>query len=660
MKTVHKQRFGWRLLRSILAGEVAPGATARDSHRILNHWLWVIAFLLTAAAFTLYQTDAFPPTVDEFATMYSAGWLGSDVTTLSEFLDWLLRTNVGTVPGFNLLLSAWGGLIAYDIAVARILCVFLYLLYLAQVYRLARDFIAPVAGLFAVVIAMSNAFFNFYIADARPYTLFVLLSGTTIWMYLRLATRVARPKASDYAALGMAVIALVITHLFSATLLLALGIYHLLFAPKDRRWLLVGLAMAMGVLLCLPVIALFLSRYSTALRHLGDLPLNSIEAIGLWLRLMLNNQPLLLLLITTAGLIAGARRGPYRERPLLILSVLFLIALALASDIALLVRPFTMRHQLDGFALIVLAAAAGHYRLYRWKPFLVLLLATWVVAGLAFQRSANWWHHINIRAVVFTQPPIQELSRLAMEAAPAPNLVGFPYGDFISLTLHHISDTIGFVPFSQSQHYFSQYGMEIDATDAKDELADIVARFALYSPTIWLFHQRATSDEQVAAGAEIMRDFDYQKCGEMPTGLNTVINQYMWVLLDCQPPANPAQYHNELIKYDFFKTGLNPDADAVYFIGRWEAQNDLDQREYRMSYQLLDDDWTNVAQLDLPLVAEAELRQYSIDVSQAPPGRYRLMLILYETSTGARLPWIDNPGYVPEMLELAEINIGGA
>ncbi|MCY3781590.1 MAG: glycosyltransferase family 39 protein [Chloroflexi bacterium] len=632
----------------------------RESHRILSHWLWVLVFLLTAAALSFYQADMFPPSVDEFATMYSAGWLGGEEMTLSEILQSLVRTNIANLPGYNLLLSAWGGLIAYDIAVARILGVFLYLLILAQVYRLARDFIAPVAGLFALIIVMSNAFFNFYIADARPYTLFILLSGITIWLYLRIITRSACPTATDCAALGTAVFALVMTHLFSATLLFALGLYHLLFAPKNRRWLRVGLAISIGVLLCVPMIALVLSRYSTALRHLGNLPLNSIEAISLWLRLMLNNQPLPLLLVTAAGLYVGIRRGPFQAKPFLILSALFLISLALASDIALLVRPYTMRHQLDGWVLLILVATAGHYRLYRWKPFLALLLVIWVVTGLVFQRSTNWWHHINIRAVVFTQPPIQALSRLAIEEAPAPNLIGFPYGGFTSFTLNYISDTPGFIPISQSQHYFSQYGMEIDATDDKGELIDLVGWIALQSPSIWFFHEKSASAEQMSAAATIMRDFDYQSCGELQIGLDTIVNQYMWNLLDCQPPLSPKAYQTELIEYEFFRAGLNSDATAVVFIGKWAPRRDFDSQDYNMSYQLISEDWRNVAQLDLPLLAEDELRQYAIDVSQVPPATYRLMLILYSASTGDRLAWDGNSGYVPEMLPLGEITIGGA
>ena len=74
-----------------------------------------------------------------------------------------------------------------------------------------------------------------------------------------------------------------------------------------------------------------------------------------------------------------------------------------------------------------------------------------------------------------------------------------------------------------------------------------------------------------------------------------------------------------------------------------------------MSHQLINDDWEMVAQLDVPLVHEDKLRQFSVYVSDVPPGNYRLMAILYNAQTGERVPWIDNPGYVPEMLNLARL-----
>ena len=632
------------------------GASAKPS--VFSHWAWAAAVLLVVSSLTIYQIDLVPPSFDEWATVLSTSIV--DWESPSEFLTLHNYLHASHMPGYYILLMLYGRLTSIDIAVLRYLSVLLYFPLLALVYRLGSDFVAPVAGLFALVIAVSNGFFNLYIADARPYTLFVLLSCVTIWLYLRVMHRRAEPTARDLLALLASVLALVMTHLFSATLLFSLGLYHLFFLQNKRRWLRVGLVIISAILLCLPMAAFVLNRYSVAYNHLGPELLNGADTITTWLSLMLNGQPIPLLLIAGAGIALGMRRRLMRPQLWLALPALFLIALSLVGEFTQLIRIQTMRHQLDGWPLLVLFASAGHYALYRWKPWLSMLLIVWLIAGIFTQRATNWWTVANIRAAAFWHPPTQALSRLAIEEGGQPYLIGYPYDQIYRGSLFASGWLEMVLPFSQSDYYFSRHGSDISVALEAGEFLEFMQKHALNSPTVWHFHPNSADATVLDKAAAEMRRLNYQWCEDWTIGMNTVINQYMWVLLDCQPPANPAQYHNELIKYDFFKTGLNPDADAVYFIGRWEAQNDLDQREYRMSYQLLDDDWTNVAQLDLPLVAEAELRQYSIDVSQAPPGRYRLMLILYETSTGARLPWIDNPGYVPEMLELAEINIGGA
>ena len=155
-------------------------------------------------------------------------------------------------PGYFILLSIWGNLIGYDLALGRALTIFSGLLSLAMTYRLARDFVAPVAGLFALIIVASNAFYNFYYSHVRMYPLLVFASGIALWLYLRIIYQQKQIKKTDYAALGAAVFALINTHAFSASFLLMLGIYHLLIAPKNRRWLWVSLAVAAAVLLFSP------------------------------------------------------------------------------------------------------------------------------------------------------------------------------------------------------------------------------------------------------------------------------------------------------------------------------------------------------------------------------------------------------------------------
>ena len=633
-------------------------AKTNDTRSIFSHWAWVVPVLLCVSSMTLYQADLVPPSFDEWMTIYSSGWLGYVGESPAEFLQSLFQTKVGNMPGYNLLLSAWGSLTAYKIAMARVLGILLHLLTLSLVYRLARDTVAPVAGLLAVVIVVSSAFFNFYIALARPYTLFVLMSCVTIWLYLRLVHRRDAPRNRDLVSLGAAVFALVMAHLFSATLLLTLGLYHLIFVPKNHRWLKFALTVVIPIVICLPMVGLVLSDYSTASSHLLNNVTSGVVAVNLWLNVMLNNQPLPLLILIAAGIILGIRQRLIRYQPWFTLPALFLVTIAFLGQYTQLITPTTMRHQLDGWILLVLCAAASLYAFFKWKRVLGLLILLWLLSGYTFQQSANWWNILAYRAASFWLPPSQLISRLAQEQTRKPYILSYPFIELYHQSLLPVAVTGFATEVSQRQHYFSQNGIGVGVPQNMDELVEQLQNQTLHSPTVWHIYQKPLAQaEDLSEAAEAIRGMQYEFCEEQSLGLNTIINHYSWDLLDCRPPVNPAAYQTEFIEYELFKMGLNADKDAVLFIDRWTPLQNFNTPSYNMSYQLVSEDWNNVAQLDLPMVHEAELRQFSIDISQVPPGQYQLMLILYHKITGDRFVWEDNPGYAPEMLELGSITI---
>ena len=120
-------------------------------------------------------------------------------------------------------------------------------------------------------------------------------------------------------------------------------------------------------------------------------------------------------------------------------------------------------------------------------------------------------------------------------------------------------------------------------------------------------------------------------------------------------PGILASYLTDPLEYELYGLSFSAEDEQILFVDRWASRGDFDVENYQMSHQLINDDWQMVAQLDVPLVHEGKLRRFWIDVSDVPPGNYRLMAILYNAQTGERVKWIDNPGYVPEMLELGEI-----
>ena len=618
---------------------------------ILGHWLWAVPILLIVAALAIRQIDLYPPGPDEFFSMNTAGWLVNSPYSPIDILQSLQKHSSNNTPGYFMLLSAWGSLTTYDIALARVLTIFTGLLSLAMVYRLARDFVAPVAGLFALVIVASSAFYNFYFAQTRMYPLLVLTSGIVLWLYLRIIHQQKQVKRRDCLALGAAVFALVNTHAFSATFLLALGIYHLLIAPKNRRWLWVAATVVVAVLLFSPWLWVLISQgIDLTIEHWGAESVDGQTAVSAWLTVKLSNQPLLLLL-SVVGLAVGIWTKTIQLKPYLILFVPSLIVMALIAQFTSLIAESNMRYLLGDWFPFVLFIVAGLYALYCFRKWLALLIVFWVMAGLVFQTTIGW-QHLAGRTLIFPLSPIQVISRLALQAEQKPIIIGYRYSS-------SLLDWSSYIGYSQRDYYFKWHDIAFETADNPEWFENYVRDGATTEPSLWIFYQTSKINRKRAAQIKAtMDDLNYQLCETIETGVDTIILQYLWKSLNCQSPQLAASHQTDGIDYQFY--GAEPDTahSKLFFNDQWTARAENDVLEnYKMSHQLITSDWDNVAQLDLPLGHPGKLRLLSIDISDVPAGAYRLMAVLYNQGSGERQNWLNNTGDLPDMLPLAEIVI---
>ena len=214
------------------------------------------------------------------------------------------------------------------------------------------------------------------------------------------------------------------------------------------------------------------------------------------------------------------------------------------------------------------------------------------------------------------------------------------------------------INYSQREHYFDQYHLTLKLISDLDALVPYVRSRAITSPSQWIFYQTSKTSAAEAAEIEsIMRGLNYQPCETVEIGIDTVIAQYLWQTLNCQPPQLLSSYQTDAIDYQFYGAALDAAHSKLLFSDQWTSRIDDDIDNYKMSYQLITTDWNNVAQLDLPLVRPGELRQFSVDISNVPAGTHRLMAILYDKRTGERQNWLNSAEDLPTMLTLTEIII---
>ena len=330
--------------------DIIISAGTRNERDIFANWLWALPVLLIVAALSLHQIDLYPPTSDEFYSMYNSGWLVNGPYSPVEVIRSLQTYSSNHTPGYFLLLSVWGSLTTTDVAIGRVLTIYCALLALSIGFRLARDFVAPAAGLFMIVVLASNAFFAFYIAHVRMYPLLMLSAGTALWLYLRLVHQMRDVRKTDYFALIAVVYLMLNVHGFSVTFLVMLGIYHLIVVPKSRRWWKVSAAIAAALILFSPYLPVLLtSGIELSTKHWGGDGTSGWPAIASWLTVLTNGRPLLLLSISLIGLTAGVLRKTISFKPYYLLVFAFVLGLGLTAERTNFVHLSGMRHQLPGW-----------------------------------------------------------------------------------------------------------------------------------------------------------------------------------------------------------------------------------------------------------------------------------------------------------------------
>ena len=394
-------------------------------------WLWALLPLLLAAALAIPLLDADPYNGDEPRYLYAAGVLSAGSRTLAEVWD---NTPVRHSPGWPMLLFIWArGVGSQELAI-RTLALLVGLLTIAWVYRAGRDFFAPAAGTFAALLLSASLFHLTYMARSRPYAMVALCAVLCLWSYWRVARHPRPPGRGAQVALLLGATGLCYSIWFGALMLPALGLYHLLFLPKNRRWwrpvLLLGLAALLASLqiplllrglahteredlgarvLSAPTVLSYLVRFlSNGLVDLAP-PLDSL------LLILLLAVPLLVLLRLRAGKAGGAI-----WLPAFVAATLTVLLLAINEMLRVIVDD-RIRYFMPLWSMMALLAGAGLWRLARRRRRLVaVLLALWLVFGAWLTLATDFRYELHFHRQYFKPQGVWSLMH---ERIPAGDLV---------------------------------------------------------------------------------------------------------------------------------------------------------------------------------------------------------------------------------------------
>ena len=281
----------------------------------------------------------------------------------------------------------------------RALPLFAGLLALTWTYRTGRDLFAPLVGLIAVLLLATSVFFITYMHVARAFSL-VALFAMTIWSYWRLALRPPANGPGRAAQLGLLVgsIGIFYTHYYAVFLLVALGLWHLLFMPKDRQWwrpvLLWGLA-TIAFLPQLEGLLLGVNFIQTVPWHTGSTIMRTPEVLPWFLYVLTNGiihvsgtvsiaALILLILAAAAGWWRHRQRKHISLAWFLVFTTLTVLLLALTgNEILLVMRRYRLRYLMALWPMTATLVGWGVWRTRgRWRLVAGSLIGALVALGL--------------------------------------------------------------------------------------------------------------------------------------------------------------------------------------------------------------------------------------------------------------------------------------
>lgn len=613
----------------------------------LRHWAWIVPLLMIVSVLAIHQIDLYAPTLDEFYSMNNAGGVVDTPYTPSDVLGSLAANSPQHVPGYFLLLSLWGNAISWDIAILRLLAVFAGILSIAMSYRLMRDLLTPASGFVAAVVMASNTFYNFYYAHVRMYPFLVLFAMLVLWLYLRIQGRQGRNRLVDYGALTLSCYALINTHILSVIFLATIGIYHLLFVRKDRRWWAISTAVTLAVVLFSPYLTVIFSGFGHAVTVREGLTVDGLRAVEVWLTVAFNNNVTLLGLVLV-GIYFAYRNQLAPVKSYLIMLPIYLLLLALTAQVAHIIVENGMRYLVAGYALLVPVVGIGLIGLIRHSRWTWVLIVLWMLAGLSFQRSTdNWAQYIADRFIAFEATPFHVVSRTARTETIKPFVVGYQNtGDSF---FRDGRFGVAFVDY-----FFGQYGVPFSRFRTLDDAQTHLEQESVALPSVWLTYQQSEDVQADIEAIQATMSENYTRCDTQAFGVNSIIERYVWDFLACDLPNAHVTDSAGTVDYTFYTAMVNADASRLWFVDQWQSS---DASGLNMSYQLLTANWENVAQIDLPLVHEGKLRRFALDIGTVPSGTYRLIAVLYNTNTGERFEWNNTTSDPRDVLTLTEIVI---
>ena len=588
-------------------------------------WLWALLPLLLAAALSIPLLDMDAFNGDEPYTLVAAGVLRAGPLSL---VDTWNSVSPRQALGWPSLIAIWGRLVGWSEVAVRALPVFFGMLALAWVYRTGRDLLAPRAGLFATLVLSASVFFIAYMIHARAFTLVALCTALCIWSYWRIALHPLQPGKGVQVGLLLGSIGLLYSHYLGALLLPVLGLYHLLFVPKNRRWwrpvLLFGLATLVAALQ-FP----FLLR-GVAISEGGDPSGRLLTAPAILSHLLsymtnglVTQSPpagehllLALLLVLMVAILLRKRAGiDARVVWLLVFASAALLTLIIViNELFKLIVDNRIRYLMPLWPITALLVGAGLWRTApKFRLLVSVLLALWLISGAWLTVATDFRYELGY----FFRTDFHKLLPVVHELVPASDLLIIDYTPILT----------------QPRLYYDRKTTQENIYRYKVDPYETVRPVHANYPYLWLLY---LSKDRVGF-ADLPQQLGRVLCERVLDEWGFTLERYaLHSVANC--PDRPVRL---VFDSDIQLTvpEITVSDGLLRLDAHFRSEDDYVLSRYSFAVHLIDTQTDQrVAQGDVGVGPGAIVPLRSeIDVSALPPGDYELRVALYDWQSGERL-----------------------
>jgi uncharacterized membrane protein len=619
-------------------------------------WLWMlpIFFLLSILAGAWLDKDGL--WYDEVYTVKNAGGAQYGPLSPGEIYATVRADDPYQAIGYPMAIAAWGAVVGWSEFALRLSSLLFSLLTVALSYRLGKETVSAEVGLFAALIYGLSSFTIFYASELRAFSMTACFSALLIWAYLRL---LKRPDKMAKLSFFLAGVALLYVHYYAAMLLIALGVYHLLFVKKDRLWLeITGLALLMG-LAFLPQLPAFLegfNRYDPA--NVSEAPLSAWDAVLSILHFLSNgNEPLLGLALLIGAVHAFRKLALSQERKeakteiyrgLVLISVFSVIILLISNEVLDILEPKRLRYAIFLWPLLAVWLAVGLAYMRQMFPQLVpviTLILPIILISLALVAYNN--PRFNASYEGTETPRFRTISNIMREEGVPSDLFAFYNGK--SNQAWYILFT-----FNYSVYDLPMPNMLTASLYNQDESISAWAwQQVEAAQRIWYGQNRTFEQNEVHTDFVAYLAENFVQCYVTVDNTELGLELYARSQAFCPSDERVMQFNgisltgSELLEGDNLRLNLG-----------WEIAPTVPPDSYSLAVHLTGEGSdAPILQTDVGFANASFMPMaLSFDSSQLPAGEYKIWLIVYEWRTGTRLMGEAASGESGERLLLGTIS----